>query len=93
MITVVLVMTAGIVLGYLIRRKSVLIKINDKLITWAIYLLLFVLGISIGTNDTIMKSLPTLGLKAFAISIGGVIGSVIFAWFLYLKFFKSKEGL
>ena len=92
MITVVLVMTAGIVLGYFIRHKAVLIKINDKLIMWAIYLLLFVLGVSIGTNDTIMKGLPALGLKALAITIGGVIGSVLLAWVTYIKFFKNKES-
>ena len=92
MITVVLVMTAGIILGYIVRHKSLLIKLNDKLIMWAIYLLLFVLGVSIGTNDTIMKSLPSLGLKALAITIGGVAGSVLLAWVTYIKFFKNKES-
>ena len=91
MISVVAVMTAGIVLGYLLRHKSLFISINDRLIMWAIYLLLFVLGIAIGTNETIMKSLPTLGLKALAITFGGVMGSILLAWFTYIKFFKNKE--
>lgn len=89
MITVILIMTAGIVLGYLIRNKTMLIKINDKLVMGAIYLLLFVLGISIGINQTIMKSLPNLGLKALALTIGGVLGSIILAWFTYKWFFKN----
>ena len=84
-------MSAGIVIGYFLRGKITLIKINDKLVMWAIYLLLFVLGISIGTNQTIMNSLPTLGLKALAITLGGTIGSVLLAWFTYHKFFKNKE--
>jgi uncharacterized membrane protein YbjE (DUF340 family) len=92
MINVVLVMAAGIILGYFVRHKTMLIKINDKLIMWAIYLLLFVLGVSIGTNDTIMRSLPTLGLKALAITIGGVSGSVLLGWLTYIKFFKNKES-
>lgn len=91
MIAVIAVMTAGVILGYFIRHKTLLIKINDKFIMWAIYLLLFVLGVAIGTNETIMKSLPTLGLKALAITIGGVAGSILLAWFTYLKFFKNKE--
>jgi len=91
MVAVIAVMTAGIILGYFIRHKTLLIKINDKFIIWAIYLLLFVLGVAIGTNETIMKSLPTLGLKALAITIGGVAGSILLAWFTYLKFFKNKE--
>ncbi len=91
MVAVIAVMTAGVILGYFIRHKTLLIKINDKFIMWAIYLLLFVLGVAIGTNETIMKSLPTLGLKALAITIGGVAGSILLAWFTYLKFFKNKE--
>jgi uncharacterized membrane protein YbjE (DUF340 family) len=91
MITVIAVMIAGIVLGYFIRNRSPLVMLNDKLITWAIYFLLFVLGISIGANETIMKSLPALGLKALAITAGGVIGSILLAWITYQTFFKNKE--
>lgn len=91
MLTVVAIMTAGMVVGYIIRKKSMLIKINDKLIMYAIYLLLFILGLSIGANEVIMKNLPTLGLKALALTLGGVIGSILLAWFTYVRFFKSKE--
>jgi uncharacterized membrane protein YbjE (DUF340 family) len=91
MIIVVAIMTVGIAFGYLLRNKNLLIKINDKLIMWAIYLLLFTLGTTIGANEIIMKNLPTLGLKAFAITIGGVIGSISLAWFTYTRFFKTRE--
>jgi uncharacterized membrane protein YbjE (DUF340 family) len=91
MLIVVVIMASGIAIGYLIRRKEFLIKINDRLTMWAIYLLLFLLGISIGTNDVIMKSLTTLGLKALAISIGGIIGSISLAWLAYIVFFKGKD--
>lgn len=91
MLTVVAIMTAGMLFGFLIRKKSLLIKINDKLIMYAIYLLLFILGISIGVNEAIMKNLPTLGLKALALTLGGVIGSISLAWLTYVRFFKSKE--
>ncbi len=91
MIIVVAIMTVGIIFGYLIRNKSLLIKINDKFIMWAIYLLLLVLGITIGANEIIMKNLPTLGLKALAITIGGILGSIALAWFTYVRFFKVKE--
>ena len=84
-------MTLGIVFGYFIRNKSKFIKTNDKLIMWAIYLLLFVLGVTIGANQIIMTNLPTLGLKALAITLGGVLGSVLLAWFTYIRFFKAKE--
>jgi uncharacterized membrane protein YbjE (DUF340 family) len=91
MVTVVSIMAVGIVIGYLIRNKNLLIKINDKFIMWAIYLLLFILGVTIGANEIIMKNLPTLGLKALAISIGGVLGSIGLGWLTYVRFFKNNE--
>ncbi len=91
MLTVVAIMILGIAVGYLIRRRSLLVKVNDKLIMYAIYLLLFILGVSIGANEIIMKNLPTLGLKALAITLGGVLGSIGLAWFTYVRFFKTKE--
>lgn len=91
MVTVVAIMTAGMLVGYFIRKRTTLIKINDKLIMYAIYLLLFILGLSIGANEVIMKNLPTLGLKALALTLGGVIGSVLLGWLTYVRFFKSRE--
>lgn len=91
MITVVAIMTLGIVVGYFIRNRNLLVKINDKFIMWAIYLLLFILGLSIGANEIIMKNLPTLGLKALVITLGGILGSISLAWFTYVRFFKTKE--
>jgi uncharacterized membrane protein YbjE (DUF340 family) len=59
---------------------------------WAIYLLLFLLGIAIGTNEIIVRNLPTLGLKALLISIGGVVGSVLFASIAYHLWIKPKHS-
>lgn len=92
MLTVVIIMISGIVVGYLIRSYSHLIKVNDKLTTWSIYALLFLMGIGIGSNKTIMSSLHTLGLKALLISIGGVAGSVLLGWLTYKLFFKKQQN-
>ena len=70
MLTVVIIMISGILVGYLIRSFEKLVKVNDKLTTWAIYALLFLMGIGIGANKVIMNSLHTLGFKALIISIG-----------------------
>ncbi len=91
MITVVAIMTVGIAVGYFIRSYKQLVTIADKLTMWAIYLLLFLLGVAIGANNLIMRSLPTLGLTALIITIGGVLGSIIVAWGVYHLFFKSNR--
>lgn len=91
MLTVVIIMISGILVGYLIRSFDKLVKVNDKLTTWAIYALLFLMGIGIGANKVIMNSLHTLGLKALIISLGGVAGSILLGWLTYRVFFKKTE--
>lgn len=92
MLTVVGIMTAGIVLGFMIRKYPAIIRISDTLTTWAIFLLLFLLGLAIGRNDEIMRNLHSLGLQALLITIGGVAGSVLLAFVLYKTLFKKGEN-
>ena len=91
MLKVVGIMVLGIVLGYLIRNKSKAIALTSKLTMWAIYLLLFLLGVAIGANEIIVKNLPKLGLQALLISISCILGSVLVAWAGYTLWFKPKK--
>jgi uncharacterized membrane protein YbjE (DUF340 family) len=91
MFTVLLLMLLGMVLGYLIRNRQKAVKLIDRLINWAIYLLLLLLGISVGANQTIMKNLATLGVTALALTLGAVAGSVGLAYFTYKLFFAEKK--
>lgn len=87
MLIVIGLMVSGILLGYLFREKN--LKFIQKLITLAIFALLFLLGLSVGTNDQIMDNLDTIGLDALIITSGAVVGSVLCAWGIY-KFYFSK---
>lgn len=87
----ILIMLLGIVVGVWLRTKPKLVLLNDRLTTYAIYLLLLLLGISIGSNKTIVSNLPILGVKAFLITLGAVFGSVLLAFVTYRVFFKPKE--
>jgi uncharacterized membrane protein YbjE (DUF340 family) len=55
MFTVIGIMFAGIGIGYLMRRQS--LSWINKLITVLIWLLLFLLGIEVGHNEQIIRSL------------------------------------
>ena len=89
MFIVIGIMFAGIGIGYLLRRQS-LAWIN-KTITTLIWLLLFLLGLEVGYNEEIFRSLPTLGVEAFAIAIGCTLGSCMAAWWLW-KHANKKKG-
>ncbi len=91
MLTVVLLMMAGVVLGYFLRKRKRLAAINDKFITYAIYLLLLLLGISIGSNKIIVVNLPVLGVKALVVTSGAMVGSILLALLTYNIFFKNRS--
>lgn len=89
MFTVIGIMFAGIGIGYLMRRQS--LPWINKIITALIWLLLFLLGIEVGHNEQIIRSLPTLGIEAFSIAIVCVLGSCISAWALWKHINSKKE--
>jgi len=88
MITVIIVMTVGIVLGLFFNKLPKMLKAVDKLISYAIYLLLFLLGVSVGINEKIISNLDSIGKKALWITFGAIMGSVLVCWGLYQFVFK-----
>ncbi|GFM37428.1 LysO family transporter [Desulfovibrio psychrotolerans] len=73
---------AGIPLGYALRRREKVIYTVDKLTMWAIYGLLFLLGVSLGSDAELIRQLGTIGAQAFAISLSCLAGSVAAVWLL-----------
>ncbi|WP_303181313.1 LysO family transporter [uncultured Butyricimonas sp.] len=82
-------MVTGIILGYLFRERN--LKIVYKLINYAIFLLLFLLGITVGANGDIMNNLATIGYDALLITLASVAGSVLCAWGIYHFFFVPSK--
>jgi len=91
MITILLLLSAGIVLGLLIIGYPRLHVINNSLLNWAIYLLLFLLGISVGTNQEVIRNLGKIGLEAIAIASLSITGSVLLSYFLFKRLFYKDE--
>lgn len=91
MFNVVLCTLCGGVIGYLLRNLRVLRHINST-ITFTICLMLFTLGLSVGTNHELVANLWNFGAQALLISLVSMIGSMIGAWILYKYVFsKSNE--
>ncbi len=64
--------------GWLLRRYPLVHKISDSS-GWTVFILLFVFGITIGLDKTLMAHFSTLGMRAFAIAAAGVVGSILTA--------------
>lgn len=91
MIPVLLLMTIGFILGYVLRNKTKFIQFSNKATTLIIYMLLFLLGIGVGLNKTIVSNIANIGLQAVLITFGAVLGSLIFSYITYKLFFIPKH--
>ena len=88
MFSVILFIFLGISSGYLLRKKrsrscAKVQPAKDKVITVLIWLLLFLLGVEVGSNEQIIKALPTLGVEALLLSVAGTLGCCGRAWALW----------
>ncbi len=91
MISILLMLSAGILVGFLLIRKPKLHQLNNQLLNWAIYLLLFLLGISVGTNEEVIKNLGKIGYEAIAIAVASIAGSVLLSGLLFKLIFRQNE--
>lgn len=92
MFIVILFIFLGILSGVFCRKLSTgaCISLTDgvarwqgRIVTWLIWLLLFLLGIEVGSNEMIVRSLPTLGVEALLLSSAATLGCCVLAWMLW----------
>ena len=88
MFIVISCMIAGIGVGYLLRQHR--FHLIHRLILILIWLLLFLLGLEVGANEAVIREFGKLGFEAFLLAVGGTLGSVIFAGFLWLTVRTKK---
>ena len=78
----------GMALGFLLRGQPWITSLT-RCVTPAIMLLLFALGISVGSNELLMQSLPRLGGAALALTVAGIVGSFVCVGLISRFFPKS----
>ncbi|MDO5035425.1 MAG: LysO family transporter [Porphyromonas sp.] len=81
MFAIIGILLAGLLVGWLLRAHS--LKPVGKVITVLVFLLLFALGLEVGSSEEVVQNLPELGGAALAIAIFAILGSVLLAWLLY----------
>lgn len=88
MLKIVGIMLSGVLAGYLLRNWK--LEWISRVIMLAVWLLLFLLGIAVGANETILDNLDTIGLQALLLALGAVGGSAGMAWVVWHFFFKKS---
>ena len=50
----------GVPVGFLLRRKPLVIKITDQVLTWSVRILLLLLGLALGADDRLKARLERI---------------------------------
>ena len=90
MLTLLLILAISTAAGYLLRNVEFLQKNISRTTTATVVIMLFIFGVSIGSNESIMSNLHRDGLKAAVISIFAVAGSVLATTAFF--YFQKKGG-
>ena len=81
MLKIILMMACGILVGRMLRKRT--LRWLSPLTTVLIWALLVLLGIEVGGNPHIIRSLSRLGFEAVVLALGGSLGSALLALWLW----------
>lgn len=88
------IIVAGIPAGWLLRKSDRAKSAVGRVLTWAVWALLFLLGLALGSDDELLRQISRLGLRAAVISTLSVVGCLVFARLLgrFLDLDKNREA-
>ena len=89
MFIIIGIMLTGMLLGYLLRSKR--LSWIHRIITLLIWILLFLLGIDVGGNESIIKGLHTLGLEAIMALVNMLSPGLLMGWGLCIDLSLIKR--
>lgn len=91
MFKVLILLAGGIALGYGLRHAS-LVKKTEKSVSATVLLMLFVFGITIGSNSSLVNNLGKYGAHAAILAVAGVTGSIVTSYIAYRMVSKKRKG-
>jgi uncharacterized membrane protein YbjE (DUF340 family) len=66
-------------------------KYTSKIMTALVFILIMLMGIKTGLNDTVISNLGSYGISAFLITISAIAGSIIFAVIFEKLLYRSAS--
>lgn len=88
---ILVIMAAGILVGSLWFPKKWQ-GYNEKIQLGSMLLLIFCMGVSLGSKPNFFAELGTLGIKGVVFAIVPIVFSIGLVYGLTSKFMKEKEG-
>ena len=88
---ILILLIAGTLTGILMAGRKKFNFFSEKITGLAIYILLFFMGLSVGSNPEIMRNLSEIGLQSLIIAAFAVAGSIILSGLSYYFFFRNEK--
>ncbi len=79
---ILLILAAGMLIGRLLASRRKILVLASRGATWSLYLLICLLGLSVGADRAIMSALSRLGVQAAVLCAGAILGSVLAAAYI-----------
>lgn len=76
---ILLILLISVSIGMMLRTCRI-VRHLGKTATLTVWLLIFVFGISLGSNKEIVSDFGRLGITSVIVALTGVAGSVLAAW-------------
>ncbi len=89
MLLVVIALLLGFILGTIRWIPRKITNLRGIFVNGGILLLVFGMGLSIGTNSQVLENLRTIGFRALLVSLLSALGGMLGA-FLMEKFFRKS---
>lgn len=91
MIIIIVILFVGLFFGFLLKKIGKIKKYTKLGTNITIFLLLFLLGISVGANEKVIKNIDIIGVQALFHCFLAVFGSILVSYIVYKIFFKDIE--
>ena len=91
MLEILVLMSAGMIIGFILKGRQKFAFVIEKTTGLSIYILLFLLGLSVGINDKVISGFGKIGFNAIVIGLSSVSGSVILSFILYRLLFSRRH--
>ena len=88
---ILIFLVAGTLGGLMLRKVRRFSSSTDKISTWLIYILLFIMGLLVGSDNEIMDHIGAIGTQAITIALFAVFGSILLSGITYKLFFKNEK--
>lgn len=91
MILVILALILGFLFGWFYRKLELYKRILSNLYLFTVSVLLFSIGVTVGTNQDLLANLFSIGLKALLFTTIMLLSTLLVTYFvIYLKALPNK---